>query len=266
MKIKIFFTIAVMALLVSCHSNRNMVYFQDIDNSPEMLDSLYRNYSVKVKPSDELLITVWSEVAEATLIYNLPQVSYAEAGDAATSAGMRLLSYIVDKDGYIDFPLVGRLKVEGLTTGEVAELLTDEISKDVKNPYVRVQFAKFRVNVMGEVLRPGMQEVKTERYSILDALGAAGDMTQYGRRTDVLLIREENGTRTYHRLDLTSADVLKSPYFYLQQNDVVYVAPNDVKQSNAEYNQNNSFKMQIVSSTISAISVITSLIIALVVK
>ena len=179
---------------------------------------------------------------------------------------MRLLSYIVDKDGYIDFPLVGRLKVEGLTTGEVAELLTDEISKDVKNPYVRVQFAKFRVNVMGEVLRPGMQEVKTERYSILDALGAAGDMTQYGRRTDVLLIREENGTRTYHRLDLTSADVLKSPYFYLQQNDVVYVAPNDVKQSNAEYNQNNSFKMQIVSSTISAISVITSLIIALAIK
>lgn len=264
MKIKIFFTIAVMALLASCHSNRNMVYFQDIDNSPEMLDSLYRNYSVKVKPSDELLITVWSEVAEATLIYNLPQVSFAEVGDDAVAVNQKILSYVVDNEGFINFPLVGKLKVEGLTTGEVSELLTKEISKDVKDPYVRVQLAKFRVNVMGEVARPGMQEVKTERYSILDALGAAGDLTQYGRRNDVLLIREENGNRTYHRLDLTSADLLSSPYFYLQQNDVVYVAPNDIRQSNAEYNQNNSYKVQVISTAISAVSVIASLIIALV--
>ena len=264
MKIKIFFTIAVMALLASCRSNRDMVYFQDIDNNSEVLDSLYRNYSVKVKPADELLITVWSEVAEATLIYNLPQVSFAEVGDDAVAVNQKILSYVVDNEGFINFPLVGKLKVEGLTTGEVSELLTKEISKDVKDPYVRVQLAKFRVNVMGEVARPGMQEVKTERYSILDALGAAGDLTQYGRRNDVLLIREENGNRTYHRLDLTSADLLSSPYFYLQQNDVVYVAPNDIRQSNAEYNQNNSYKVQVISTAISAVSVIASLIIALV--
>ena len=264
MKIKIFFTIAVMALLASCRSNRDMVYFQDIDNNSEVLDSLYRNYSVKVKPADELLITVWSEVAEATLIYNLPQVSFAEVGDDAVAVNQKILSYVVDNEGFINFPLVGKLKVEGLRTGEVSELLTKEISKDVKDPYVRVQLAKFRVNVMGEVARPGMQEVKTERYSILDALGAAGDLTQYGRRNDVLLIREENGNRTYHRLDLTSADLLSSPYFYLQQNDVVYVAPNDIRQSNAEYNQNNSYKVQVISTAISAVSVIASLIIALV--
>lgn len=264
MKIKIFFTIAVMALLASCRSNRNMVYFQDIDNNPEVLDSLYRDYSVKIKPTDELLITVWSEVAEATLIYNLPQVSFAEVGDDAVAVNQKILSYVVDNEGFINFPLVGKLKVEGLTTGEVSELLTKEISKDVKDPYVRVQLAKFRVNVMGEVAKPGMQEVKTERYSILDALGAAGDLTQYGRRNDVLLIREENGNRTYHRLDLTSADLLSSPYFYLQQNDVVYVAPNDIRQSNAEYNQNNSYKVQVISTAISAVSVIASLIIALV--
>lgn len=264
MKIKIFFTIAVMALLASCRSNRDMVYFQDIDNNPEVLDSLYRSYSVKIKPADELLITVWSEVAEASLIYNLPQVSYAEVGDDAVAVNQKILSYVVDNEGFINFPLVGKLKVEGLTTGEVSELLTKEISKDVKDPYVRVQLAKFRVNVMGEVAKPGMQEVKTERYSILDALGAAGDLTQYGRRNDVLLIREENGNRTYHRLDLTSADLLSSPYFYLQQNDVVYVAPNDIRQSNAEYNQNNSYKVQVISTAISAVSVIASLIIALV--
>lgn len=266
MKIKIFFTIAVMALLASCRSNRDMVYFQDIDNNPEVLDSLYRSYSVKIKPADELLITVWSEVAEASLIYNLPQVSYAEAGDVEVNRNEKILSYVVDEEGFINFPVVGRLKVGGLTTAETAKLLTAEISKDVKDPYVRVQLAKFKVNVMGEVAQPGMQEIRTERYSILDALAAAGDLTQYGRREDVLLIREENGTRSYHRLDLTSADLLTSPYFYLQQNDVVYVSPNDVRQSNAEYDQNNSYKMQIVSSTISAISVITTLIIALVIN
>ena len=106
-----------------------------------------------------------------------------------------------------------------------------------------------------------------ERYSVLDAISDAGDINQYGRRDNILLIREEaDGTRSYHRLDLGSSDLLTSPYFYLQQNDVVYVEPNDVRQSNAEYNQNNSYKVQVISTAISAVSVIATLIIALVIK
>lgn len=258
---------AVVMVLASCNSNKNMVYFRDIDDNPERLETLYKDYAVRVKPADELLITVWSEVPEATAIYNLPQVAYAEGTDNTLTANSKILSYIVDKEGYIYFPVVGKVKVEGLTVGEISDLLTERISKDVSNPYVRVQLASFFVNVMGEVNRPGRQGVRVERYSVLDALGAAGDLNQYGRRDNILLIREDaDGSHSYHRLDLASADLLKSPYFYLQQNDVIYVSPNDVRQSNAGYDQNNSFKMQIVSSTISAISVITTLIIALVIK
>ena len=137
----------------------------------------------------------------------------------------------------------------------------------MNNPYVRVQLASVRVNVMGEVNAPGAKWVAKERYSVLDAISDAGDINQYGRRDNILLIREEaDGTRSYHRLDLGSSDLLTSPYFYLQQNDVVYVEPNDVRQSNAEYNQNNSYKVQVISTAISAVSVIATLIIALVIK
>ena len=258
--------IVVMAL-ASCNSNKNMVYFRDIDDNPERLETLYKDYAVRVKPADELLITVWSEVPAATAIYNMPQVAYAEGNDNTLAANTKILSYIVDKDGCINFPIVGKVKVEGLTVDEVSDLLTERISKDVNNPYVRVQLASFRVNVMGEVNAPGAKWVAKERYSVLDAISDAGDINQYGRRDNILLIREEDdGTRSYHRLDLGCSDLLTSPYFYLQQNDVVYVEPNDVRQSNAEYNQNNSYKVQVISTAISAVSVIATLIIALVIK
>lgn len=267
MKIKLpFLMVAVFLMLASCHSNRDMVYFQNIDDKPEVLESLHKEYAVRVKPADQLLITVRSEVPEATAMYNLPQSAYAESGDVDVATQGKLLPYIVDSEGYINMPVVGKLKVEGLTTSEVSALITEQVSKDVHNPYVRVEMATFRVNVIGEVMEPGAMEVKTERYSILDALSDAGDLTQYGRRDNVLLIREENGNRTYHRLDLTSADLLTSPYYYLQQNDVVYVEPNDVRKSNSEYDQNKSYKVQVISTVVSAISVITSLIIALAVK
>lgn len=253
-------------MLVSCYSNRDMIYFKNIDSKPEELESIYNEYAVKVRPADQLLITVYSEVPEATAMYNLPQVEYAEKADLDAAKESKLLPYVVDPDGFITMPIIGKLNVKGLTTSEVADLVAERISKDVHNPYVRVEMASFRVNVMGEVAKPGAVEVKTERYSILDALSDAGDLTQYGCRNNVLLIREENGKRTYHRLDLTDAGLLTSPYFYMQQNDVIYVEPNDVRQSNAEYDQNKSYKVQVISTAISAISVIATLIIALVIK
>ena len=140
---------------------------------------------MRVKPADELLITVWSEVPEATAIYNLPQVAYAEGTDNTLTANSKILTYIVDKEGYINFPVVGKVKVEGLTVDEVSDLLTERISKDVNNPYVRVQLASFRVNVMGEVNAPGAKWVAKERYSVLDAISDAGDINQYGRRDNM---------------------------------------------------------------------------------
>ena len=268
MKVKLLLLSFIFACFMStgCKSGRELVYFKDIDDNPTVLESKYKDYAVKVIKGDELLITVTSEVPEATVPYNLPQVDYSKKGDLEVTPQGKLLSYIVDPDGYINFPVLGKLKVEGMTTSEISDMLVEKISSDVKNPYVRVQMPKYRVNVLGEVNEPGTQEVEVERYSILDAISDAGDLSQYGRRDNVLLIREVDGNRTYHRLDLGSAEILKSPYFYLQQNDVVYVEPNDVRKSNAEYDQNKSYKVQVASVVVSTISVIASLVIALAVK
>ena len=124
----------------------------------------------------------------------------------------------------------------------------------------------FRVNVLGEVKNPGQIVVTTERFSIFDALATVGDLTEYGRRENVTLIREVDGVRTYHRINLNDANVVNSPYFYLQQNDVIYVEPNKVRKDNSKYNQNNSFRIQVVSTVVSLASVISSLLIALVIN
>ena len=158
------------------------------------------------------------------------------------------------------------MHVAGLSTQELTKELETRISKDVENPIVRVQLVNFRINVLGEVKKPGAISVNKERYSILDALADAGDLTEYGERSNVLLIREVDGKRIYHRLNLNNSEVLSSSYFYLQQNDVVYVEPNEIRRENAKYNQNNSFKISVVSTIVSACSVIASLIIALAVK
>ena len=129
-----------------------------------------------------------------------------------------------------------------------------------------MQLVNFRVNVLGAVLEPGSIEVKSERFSVLDALAAAGDMTVQGKRDNVLLIRDNNGKREFHRLNLKDAGIVDSPYFYMQQNDVIYVEPSDVAAENAEYNQNNSFKVSVISTVVSAASVVASLLIALLIN
>lgn len=144
--------------------------------------------------------------------------------------------------------------------------ITSKISKDVEDPIVIVELVNFQVNVAGEVLNPGIVPVTRNRFSILDALSAVGDMTPYGERSNVLLIREENGKKNYVHLDLNSSDILDSPYYYLKQNDYIYVEPNKVRQANSKYNQDNAFKLSVISTVVSASSVIASLVIALTVK
>jgi polysaccharide export outer membrane protein len=163
-------------------------------------------------------------------------------------------------------PILGKVHVEGKTTNEIRDMLVKEISKDVKDPFVDVTIVGFKVNVLGEVKDPGTKIVTKERYSILDALADAKDLTEYGKRENVLLIREEGGTKKVVRLNLNDAKLLESSYFYLQQNDAIYVEANTIKQENSKYNQNNGFKLSVVSTIVSACSVIASLIIALVVK
>ena len=268
MKLRNILTAGVIALtLASCSSKKDTVlpYFADIRTVAEGTMPA-GDYMPVIQPDDELYITVNSLNPEASAIYNLPVANPATAGNITESITPRQQTYVVNSQGDIKFPILGTIHVAGLTTEQLQQRLTDAISKDVEDPNVRVQLLNFTVVVAGEVTTPSTIKVDRNRFSILDALSAAGDITPYGERSNVLLIREENGERKFVHLDLNSSDLLKSPYFYLQQNDYVYVEPNKVRQSNAKYNQDNAYKLQVTSTIVSAASVIASLVIALTVK
>ena len=267
MKKNFLFAIVVMIIAFSsCTSYKtSLPYFEDIRDSISG-EFNQGDYGIRIIADDELLITVTSMVPEASAMYNLPLGNPAIREGIVKVTQPQQQTYIVDANGDIQFPVLGKLHVAGLSTQELTKELETRISKDVENPIVRVQLVNFRINVLGEVKKPGAISVNKERYSILDALADAGDLTEYGERSNVLLIREVDGKRIYQRMNLNNSALLTSPYFYLQQNDVVYVEPNEIRRENAKYNQNNSFKISVVSTIVSACSVIASLIIALAVK
>ena len=160
-------------------------------------------------------------------------------------------------------PILGRILVIDKTTTQVARELTEMISQDVKDPHVRVDLVNFSVDVLGEVKAPQRTYSGREQFTVLDAIAQCGDLTEFAQRDRIFVIRTENGKRTYNRLDLNKSEVFNSPYFYLRQNDVIYVEPNKIRIDNSKYNQNNAFKLSVVSTIVSGVSVIASLIIAL---
>lgn len=257
---------AALMLLGSCSSSKsNLAYFRDITSETEVV-ALPKVEPVKISPEDELFITVTSSEAAATAHFNLPSTNPATQKDLNIYQSPRQLTYIVNSKGDISFPQLGTLHVAGMTTEQLQADLQTRISKWVEDPTVTVRLLNYRVNVLGEVNRPGAINVSNNRYTILDALADAGDMTPYGERQGVLLIREENGTQKRVLLDITSSDLLTSEYYYLQPNDYIYVKPNKVREGNAKYDSNKSYKLSMISTVVSASSVIASLIIALAVK
>lgn len=241
------------------------MYFEDISES-DSGEYPQGDYSVKIVPDDELLITVTSMEPGATAMYNLPLANPATRSEIMMQTQPQQQTYRVDKAGNIDFPVLGKLHVEGMTTQEITDDIASRISSEVADPVVRVELVNFRINVLGEVVNPRSFRIERERYSVIDALADAGGLTPYGERTKVLLIREDNGKRVWHHLNLNDSKLMESPYFYLQQNDVLIVQPNKIRQDNAKYNQNNAYKLSVISTVVSACSIIASLVIALVVK
>lgn len=268
MNIKILFADCMLGLMAaSCTSVKTQLpYFTDIATVQEGTFKQLE-YISKVVPDDELAITVNSTNPAATAAYNLPQTNMATKQAFSQSTTLRPMTYRVDSKGNIEFPVLGTLHVAGLTVEQIATMIADRIRPDVSDPNVTVDLVNFKVNVAGEVRNPGRISVDGNRISILDALTAAGDLTEYGERSRVLVIREQpDGTRQFAHLDLNSTDIVDSPYYYLQQNDYVYVEPNVIRQQNSKYNQNNAFKLSVTSTIVSAASVIASLVIALTVK
>ncbi len=232
--------IFVAILLTSCASQRNVTYLKDIKGDFTM--NITQPQYAPIQNGDWLSIVVNSKDAELSRMFNLPIVSVSMVSDGMYNTGNRIAGYQVNNDGNIDFPQLGQIKVSGLTLVELSDTIKELILKSgyIKDPIVTSQFMNFKISVMGEVARPGIYSVGNGRVNIFEALGMAGDMTIYGKRDNLKVIREENGVRNVKVLDLRNKEIFNSPYFYLHQNDIVYVEPNKVKAGQSEINQNRS--------------------------
>lgn len=244
----------ILLFLTNCVSKKDIVYFQngDLDTN-----NVSNDYQLRFKPDDMLQIIVSAENIESVLPFNLPVVAFQTTiGNAFGQPQQQ--SYLVDGNGYINFPVLGKIKVGGLTRVQVIDLLTKKLDPDyIKNPIINIFITNFKITVHGDVSRPGNYNLKNERLSIIDALGLAGDLNISGNRENVLVIREENGTKNEYRVNLTSKSVLSSPVYYLQQNDVVYVEPNYAKSQDAAYTRNTGLFISLASVLISLLTIIT---------
>ncbi len=220
---------AVAVVMLSCGSSKNIAYLQDAVDDEVMAMNTYTNI---IKPGDMLSIVVSSSKSELAAPFNLYSVKTQMSALTQQSAQRQELEgYTVDINGCIDFPTLGRLEVAGMTRNELAEMLKERLMAYMPDPIVTINFLNFNITVLGEVDRPGTFKITSDRVSIFEALSMAGDLTEFGDRQNVIVIRENNGERQIGRLDLRSKKIFDSPYFYLQQNDVVCVDPIKAKAS-----------------------------------
>lgn len=249
-------------LLSGCHTTEPAVnYFVNADDV--IKGQALPDYTQRIRPNDELRIIISSTVPEATSMYNLPPYIQSSPGAHVVSAERQLCTYLVNPSGYITLPVIGDIEVNGLTTEELKKVILTHVGQQVKDPIVTVEYTGIVVEVLGQVSNPGRQTFGTQRISILDVLARCGGVQLNGKKETVRLIREENGHIYTHHLDLTDANIVNSPYFFLHQNDVIIVEPSENAKRNATYDQMNGYKLSVISTVVSACSVVASLIIAL---
>ena len=226
----------LIALSSSCVHQRDLISFREAQ-FPTQPEAILNSLELKIQPEDLLQITVHSFDKLAASPYNLTDSNSPQGGgmmqqSSSTGSSNQLelfLGYFVDREGYIDFPVLGRIQVGGLTLVEAKQKILTLLLPQLTDAVVNMRFLNFKITITGEVNHPGIIRLSNQRVTILEALGHGGDFTPYANRTNVLLIREKDGQRTYTRIDLTKADLFTSPYFYLQQNDVLYVEPIQAK-------------------------------------
>ena len=261
-QIKAFALLLGVVVLASCASQKRVIYLQDAQADEQI--KIAQDYQIRIKPLDRLTVVVNSRDPELAAPFNtstsfnsLTGTPLSTYSSNATSLQIRT----VDEDGNLDMPIIGPIQCKGKTRSELAQEIADKIREGgyISDPTVNIQFADMKISVIGEVARPGQYNITNDRISLLDALSLAGDLTIYGVRSDIKVIREENGVRTTATLDLTSQDIYDSPYFYLQQNDVVYVKPNKYRAQAGEISQNRSFYISLVSTAVSVATLIVTL-------
>jgi len=258
---KIYFIPLVVFLLAlaSCTTQKDVAYFNGVNTySADTINKKFNKiHEARICTGDMLSITVTGLDPLAVAPFNLPLVSYATPGTDQLYSAPTLQSYLVDINGNINFPVIGTLKVAGLSKSQAIKFINEQLSPYLKNAIVTLQFMNYKVTVLGEVLRPGQYAINNERVTVLDALGLAGDMTIFGKRNNVLITRENNGKLEFVRLNLNTDEVFKSPYYYLQQNDVIYVEPNSVK---SVASQNTSLYLSAASTLATLVALLYSIV------
>jgi len=263
MKIKLIFLafknyilyFSISLILLSCSSKQDVIYFQGIDALGSSKSII--NYNPKIISDDMLTITVSALDQDAARPFNLPTFSFGSTG--LVNAKEKQETYLVDINGNIDFPVLGKIKLAGLSRVQATELIKDMLKDYIKNPIVNIRTINFKVTVLGEVRRPGSYTILNERITIIEALGLAGDMTIQGERSNVLVIRENNGKKTYTRVDLRNESVFNSPVYYLSQNDVIYVEPNKSRVNSSGVSAKTTENLRIVSTLVTIAALIISI-------
>ncbi|UMB54369.1 polysaccharide biosynthesis/export family protein [Lutibacter sp. A64] len=245
---KFFITASVLLFLTSCVSTDKMVYFNKGENTPNL--KTLQNYEPVLEPGDLLTIHISTINQEAAMPFNL----YETAQNYGTP---KQLPYLVNAKGEINFPVLGTLKVTGYTTTQLSEHIKTLLVDHLVNPTVNVRLTNFKISVLGDVKSPGVYTVPTERITILEALGLAGDLQIQGKRQTVTLVREHKGERTIATIDLTDKNLFESPYYYLVQNDALYVEPNKTKINSSAVGSNTGIFLSTISTLISLIAIFT---------
>nr|WP_293295400.1 polysaccharide biosynthesis/export family protein [Allomuricauda sp.] len=236
--------VIITCLVFSCTPAKDVVYFEDASQFETLVDD--NTFTTKFKVDDLVSINVSTLDPEASAPFNLFR--------GAEEGGIRpeQVNYLVDKNGEIDFPVIGKIKIEGLSPSETRDLLREKLKDYLKDPIINIRIRNFTITVLGSVNRPGTYPINGEQITIMEALGYAGDINIKGRRDNVMVIRDFDGTKVYNRINLNRKDALKSPVYYLTQNDVVYVEPNKSGKTQSSLDQRATIAISIASTLITS--------------
>ena len=251
----------VAILFVGCNAQQRVLYIQDVESGAEI--EIPENFQIRIKPLDQLTIVVNSKNPELALPFNSASTyTGLSKGVNSTVSSSSLQVFTVDNEGYITLPIIGQVKCDGMTRAELQSEIEKKIieSNYIADPQVNVRFANLQISVLGEVTRPGRYDIKNDKVTLFDALAMAGDMTIYGNRENVAVIREIDGKNIITKLDIRSSEIFSSPCFYLEQNDIVLVSPNKYRAASAEINQNRSFWISLASTGISFATLLITII------
>jgi len=249
LRIKSVLVLLCFLVAASCATRKDIAYLQDAD-SAGLAQSL--NYEPTLKPDDLLSIIVSADTPEVTVPFNLPAIQGNYQIDNNING---IKTYLVDNSGNIDFPVLGKIKLGGLTRTEAVNKMMKEISEYITNPSVNLRILNFKVSVLGEVQRPGSFNIQSERITLLEAIGNAGDLTIYGKRNNILVIREAEGKKSFARVDITNSAFIDSPYYYLTQNDVVVIEPNNTRVKSSAVGPNTTLYISVASILITIASI-----------